>query len=165
MIAKLICERRPDLSIQGIDVLVRPDTFIPVKPFDGRKIDEADRSFDCVMFVDVLHHAEDGAGLIGEARRVARRCLVIKDHTKDGFLAGPTLRFMDWVGNARFGVTLPYNYWSRYEWDGVLGSHGLWVEQWDSKIGLYPLWARWVFERNLHFIARLGVGVKPEQAR
>ena len=33
-----------------------------------------------------------------------------------GFLAGPTLRFMDWIGNARHGVALPYNYWSAQEW-------------------------------------------------
>ena len=157
LIAKLINDRRPDLSIQGIDVLVRPDTYIPVKPFDGRKIDEADGSFDCVMFVDVLHHADDAEALIGEAVRVTRKCLVIKDHTKDGLLAGPTLRFMDRVGNARFGVSLPYNYWPRARWDEVIRRYGLAVEEWDSKIGLYPWWARWAFERKLHFIARLGV--------
>ena len=157
LVAKLIMERRPDLTIEGIDVLVRPDTYIPVRPFDGRKINEADASFDCVMFVDVVHHAEDGDGLIAEACRVARRCLVVKDHTRDGFLAGPTLRFMDRVGNARHGVALPFNYWSREQWEAVLGKHGLSIEEWDSRIGLYPWWARWVFERGLHFIARLGV--------
>jgi hypothetical protein len=38
---------------------------------------------------------------------------LIKDHTLNGFLAGLTLRFMDWVGNACYGIALPYHYWSQ----------------------------------------------------
>ena len=157
LVAKLIGDRRPDLTMHGIDVLVRPGTFIPVKPFDGRRIDEPDGSYDAVLFVDVLHHTDDPEILIREAARVARRCVVIKDHTRDGLLAGPTLRAMDWVGNARHGVALPYNYLPRRRWQEIFDRNGLTVEQWEPRIGLYPWWARWVFERRLHFIARLGV--------
>jgi SAM-dependent methyltransferase len=156
-VAKLIGESRPDLSLEGIDVLVRPNCLIPVKRFDGRRIGEPDGSFDVVMFVDVLHHADDPEVLLREAARVAGRAIVIKDHTRDGFLAGPTLRVMDWVGNARHGVALPYNYWPRRRWDEAIARHGLTVETWESRIGLYPWWASWVFGRKLHFIARLGV--------
>jgi SAM-dependent methyltransferase len=158
LVAKLIGDRRPDLSLQGIDVLVRPGTHIPVKPFDGSRIDEPDGSFDAVMFVDVLHHTDDPEILLREAARVSRRCVVIKDHTRDGVLAGPTLRFMDRVGNARHGVALPYNYWPHERWRAAIGRLGMRVETWEARIGLYPWWARWAFERGLHFIARLGVG-------
>jgi SAM-dependent methyltransferase len=158
LICKLIGEKRPDLSLEGIDVLVRPETFVPVKPFDGKRIDEADGAFDVVMFVDVLHHTDDPEALLREAARVAGRCVVIKDHTRDGLLAGPTLRAMDWVGNARHGVALPYNYWPRRRWQEAIDRLGMRVEAWESRIGLYPWWARWVFERKLHFVARLGVG-------
>ena len=54
--------------------------------------------------------------LLREAVRVARRGLLIKDHTLTGFLAGPTLRLMDRVGNQRHGVALPYNYWTQQQW-------------------------------------------------
>ena len=64
------------------------------------------------MFVDVLHHTEDPMALLGEAVRVARKTIVVKDHTLNGFLAGPTLHFLDRVGNARHDVALPYNYTS-----------------------------------------------------
>src|SRR5688572_22478811 len=161
LVAKLIADRRPDLSLHGIDVLVRPQTLIPVKPFDGTRIDEPDRSFDAVMFVDVLHHTHDPEVLLREAARVARRCVVIKDHTRDGLLAGPTLRFMDWVGNVRHGVALPYNYWPRRQWQSAIDRLGMTVETWESSIDLYPWWARWLFERRLHFIARLGVAAPP----
>jgi SAM-dependent methyltransferase len=157
LLAKLMGELRPDVSIEGIDVLVRPGTHIPVHAFDGKRIDFADGSFDAVMFVDVLHHTDDPEVLIGEAMRVARSCILIKDHTRDGVLANRTLAFMDWVGNAHHGVALPYNYWKREKWREMFSRRGLAVEAWEDRLGIYPWWARWVFERKLHFIARLGV--------
>jgi hypothetical protein len=88
---------------------------------------------------------------------VARRAVVLKDHTADGVLAGPTLRFMDRVGNARHGVSLPYTYWPRRRWLEAFDELGLAVEGWDKDLGLYPAPASWVFGRSLHFVARLGV--------
>src|SRR3712207_2789159 len=108
LLARLVADARPDLTIEGIDVLVREHTHVPVRRFDGRRIDAADGAYDAVTFVDVLHHTDDPEVLVAEAARVARRCVVIKDHTRDGPLAGPTLSFMDWVCNARHGVALPY---------------------------------------------------------
>jgi ubiquinone/menaquinone biosynthesis C-methylase UbiE len=72
LISKLIVERRPDVKIQGIDILIRPQTHIPVTKFDGVKIPHPDESFEVVMFVDVLHHTDDPSMLLGEATRVAR---------------------------------------------------------------------------------------------
>ena len=153
-LAKLIGDRRPDVQMRGIDVLVRDQTAIPVEPFDGSHFPAADGSYDVVMFVDVLHHTEDAHILLKEARRVARRNIVLKDHTRDGLLAGPTLRFMDGVGNARFGVALPYNYWTRDQWQTAFRDLHVEVELWQSRLGLYPSWANWLFGRSLHFIAR-----------
>lgn len=154
-LAALILRQRPDLELHGIDVLIRPNTHIPVLPFDGEHIPHADDSFDAVMFVDVLHHTNDPLILLREAARVARQAVVLKDHTRDGLLAGPTLRFMDYVGNARHGVVLPYNYWSKAQWDKAFGDLGLRVAVWKKDLGLYPWPASWVFGRSLHFVARL----------
>jgi SAM-dependent methyltransferase len=156
LVAHLIKEKRPDVDIQGIDVLVQEKTFIPVKKFDGTRIPHEDASFDVVMFVDVLHHTDDAAALLKEAVRVARQALVIKDHPRNGFLAGPTLRFMDWVANRRHGIALPYNYWTREKWFETFADLGLRVEEWKTKLGLYrPL--GWLFGRGLHFVAKLEV--------
>jgi len=115
-----------------------------------------DASFDVVMFVDVLHHTDDAGALLKEAARVARKALVIKDHPRNGFLAGPTLRFMDWVANRRHGIALPYNYWTREKWFETFDALGLTVEEWKTKLGLYkPL--GWLFGRGLHFVAKLEV--------
>jgi len=155
LIARLIGEQRPDLSISGIDVLVRPETHIPVEAFDGRRIPRPAGGVDVVMFVDVLHHTDDPELLLGEAARVARKAVVLKDHTKDGFLAGPTLRFMYWVGNAHHGVRLPYNYWPERRWRSALQRLELRPAEWIDRLDLYPWPASWLFGRSLHFVARL----------
>src|SRR5437763_17176570 len=69
-IDQLILARRPDISIEGIDPLVRAQARIPVRSFDGSNIPYPDRSFDVVMFVDVLHHTRDPRILLREAARV-----------------------------------------------------------------------------------------------
>jgi SAM-dependent methyltransferase len=161
LIAKLIGDQRPDLTLEGIDVLVRPHTHIPVRAFDGQHIDAPDQSFDAVLIVDVLHHTDDPTILLREAARVARKCIILKDHTRNGLLAGPTLAFMDWVGNARHGVALPYNYWPRQRWLATAAELGLTIGRWDDRLQLYPWWARCVFERKLHFVARLEVPTTP----
>jgi SAM-dependent methyltransferase len=155
LLASLIKGRRPDVNITGLDVLVRPSACIPVAPFDGVTIPYEDDSVDVVMFVDVLHHTDDPAGLLREAARTARRAILIKDHTRNGVLAGPTLRVMDWVGNSRHGVRLPYNYWDRQRWFDVCARLGLTIGVWRADLNIYPWPATWVFDRSLHFLARL----------
>jgi len=151
----LLQQHRPGLQIEGIDVLVRPNARIPVQAFDGITIPHADRSFDIVMFVDVLHHADDALQLLKEARRVCRRGVVIKDHLVQGIAASSTLRFMDWVGNASHGVALPYLYWTPQQWQSGFAASGLGVGQWQENLALYPWPASLMFDRGLHFVARL----------
>jgi ubiquinone/menaquinone biosynthesis C-methylase UbiE len=154
-IARLLSEARPDIKIEGIDVLVRPTTHIPVTQFDGTSIPFGDKSFDAVMFVDVLHHTDDPMVLLAEARRVARQAVILKDHCRDGMLAGPTLRFMDWVGNARHNVVLPYNYWPEAHWREAFHTLGLTPDPWTPKLGLYRWPFSMMFDRKLHFVTRL----------
>ena len=87
LLASLIQEQVPGSSLQGIDVLIRPDTKIPIAEFDGITIPMEDNSVDVVMMVDVLHHTDDPEIMVREAKRVARKWFVIKDHTRNGLLA------------------------------------------------------------------------------
>ena len=156
-IDRLIQDRRPDLKFRGIDIMIRPETQIPVDEFDGLAIPHPDDSFDCVVFVDVLHHSDDANQLLEEARRVARRAVVIKDHRLNGLFAASTLRFMDDVGNRRHGVRLPYNYWSHDQWRSAFERLDLEVEEWSQSLGIYPWPVSLFFDRDLHFLARLGI--------
>lgn len=155
VLARHVAQLRPDVSIRGVDVLVRPETHIPVDAFDGTTLPCADGAHDAVMLVDVLHHASDQARLLSECARAARRAVLIKDHVLHGVLARRTLAFMDWVGNARHGVALPYAYWTEQEWQAGLRAAGLRVQERRNRLGLYPWPASLVFERGLHFIALL----------
>ena len=154
LLAALMQKDKPNVVITGIDVLVRDHTHIPVVKFDGTTIPFPDRSFDTLVFVDVLHHTDDPVLLLREAARVARKTIVIKDHTLDGFAAGPTLRFMDRIGNRRYNVALPYNYWSKQEWLTAFEALGLTLRTWKSKLDLYPRPLDWFVGRSLHFIAQ-----------
>ncbi len=155
-LSRLLMDLGKGIQIEGIDVLLRPETHIPVREFDGTTIPHEEGSFDLVMFVDVLHHTEDPMVLLKEADRVARKGVVIKDHLRDGFLAGPTLRFMDWVGNARHGVALPYNYWSSERWSEAFDELHWQKVEWIDRLSLYPPPASWFFDRGLHYVARFG---------
>lgn len=155
LLARRVMDARPDLRITGVDVLVRPSSHIPVTAFDGVRLPFDSGQFDVVTMVDVLHHATHQDELLAETARVARRALVIKDHVLAGPLAQRTLAFMDWVGNARHGVALPYQYWTEARWNAAFGRLALRPAARRDALGLYPWPASLVFERGLHFIVRL----------
>jgi SAM-dependent methyltransferase len=154
-IGALVMSHRPDLQVTGIDIAVRGETHMPVREFDGRNIPADDGEADVVMLVDVLHHAEDPKGLLAEAVRACGRAIVLKDVTPLGPLSEPTLRFMDWVGNARHGVPLPYDFWSQAEWREAFAELDLGVEALRRRLGIYPPPFNLLFEKRMHFIARL----------
>lgn len=149
-----------DVSVVGIDVLVRPERHIPVTQFDGAKIPFDDDSFDAVMFVDVLHHATNPIGLLAEAVRVSRKYVLLKDHIRTGFLGMCTLRLMDWFGNAHHKVVLPYNYLSEADWEKAYREVGLRPINVKRRLKLYPNPANLIFGRGLHFIALLEKDLK-----
>ena len=151
----LLREKRPDLVIEGIDVLQRDKTSLPIRLFDGRTIPANAASADVVVFIDVLHHTVDPYVLLREAVRVTRKNIIIKDHLIRGFLAEPTLRFMDRIGNDRYGVACPGNYWHRSQWDEAFETLALTPVDWLENLGLYPKIVDMWFGRSLHFLARL----------
>jgi SAM-dependent methyltransferase len=158
LLGRTIRNRRPDVALTGMDVLVRPATHIPVQEFDGLTLPVDDLAVDVILLVDVLHHADDPMRLLKEAARVARQAIVIKDHVQAGWVDRQTLRIMDWTGNAAHGVALPYNYWSAREWTLALQRIGAAIDTWNTDLGLYPWPASLLFDRTLHFVARVGAG-------
>lgn len=137
----------------GVDVLPRErgGTFVL---FDGERLPFRNGAYDVAMLVDVLHHTTDPLCLLREAKRVARR-VIIKDHLVKGLAARATLRFMDRIGNARFGVALPCNYLDDTQWRELFDRAGLTLRDRVANLGLYRLPFSWLFDRQLHFVATL----------
>lgn len=154
-IASSIMEHRPDVKIEGIDVLVRRETKIPTRAYDGRVIPFPEHSFDVAMFVDVLHHTDCPQELLREAARVSRQNVVIKDHLLHGPWSGAILRLMDYVGNAHHGVRLPYNYLRSSVWDELFRNARLSPTQTIRDLQLYPWPASAILDSDLHFISVL----------
>ena len=155
LLTNLLAAACPGLSFVGLDVLMRSGSGLSACRFDGERLPLADASVDAVLLVDVLHHAADAKALLAEARRASRGVVIIKDHLLDPWLAGPRLRFMDYVGNARHGVALPYHYLRRREWEALFAAAGLRPQRLTSDFALYPWPASWLFGGGLHFLARL----------
>lgn len=151
----LIKQKKDKLSIQGIDVLVRPNTFIKVKEYDGNTIPYDDDFFDTVILIDVLHHTDEPEKLLSECTRVAKKYVIIKDHIKHGIITYLKLRAMDYVGNAHYHVRLPYNYLTERQWRDIFLKNGLRIDAKITQLNLYEGFFHLLFDRNLHFITKL----------
>src|SRR5262249_3338124 len=154
-LAHLLAERRSDLSITCIDVYVRPHLKMPVEAFDGWTIPFEEGRFDYALLIDVLHHTKDPEHLLREALRVCRKGLIIKDHVADSWSSHMRLKVMDWVGNAPYGVELPYHYLSSEEWTQLFEKVHVTPAFWHGQLGLYPPPFNKIFDRNLHFLSLL----------
>lgn len=147
----------PSLEITGVDTLVRPDALIPVCQYNGSTLPFADKHFDFSMLIDVLHHTNEPEKVLSEAKRVTRHCVIIKDHYCENSRDRIILSFMDWIGNKAYGVALPYNYQSRQQWEQLYSAGQFSKENIITDLDLYPFPFSLVFEKDLHFAARLNL--------
>ena len=154
-VGSLIAQLRPDVSIQGVEFLVRPGCRIECRPFDGSALPFPEACFDVCLLVDILHHTQDPAILLREAWRVTRSLVLLKDHLDENFIDHVTLGFMDWVGNRPHGVVLTYNYRSRKQWAEYFSSCGLAEVNWTTQVPLYAWPLRLLAGRRLHFVSLL----------
>lgn len=77
-LSKLLLEN--DFYVQGADIIDN-SYYQEVKPvlFDGKALPFKDNSFDEALLITVLHHTTFHKELLQEARRVARKVLVMED--------------------------------------------------------------------------------------
>lgn len=115
-LAKLLHEAGGAASVQGVEVLPRPDCLVPTRHFDGETLPFDANSFDLVTLIDVLHHCERPENLLHQAARVSRGRIVIKDHYWCSRLDRWILCFSDYLGNKPYNVALPYNFLRLEQW-------------------------------------------------
>jgi SAM-dependent methyltransferase len=155
LFALTLSKLRSDLRIEGAEAFPRAACRIPVVAFNGLNLPFSSDAFDACLLIDVLHHAENPAALLAEAARVGSGRVILKDHLREGFAAGPCLRFMDVVGNRRHGVALPFRYFDSSEWERMFAECNLGAVSRNPVGDLYPFPANLVFGRRLNFVALL----------
>ncbi|OIO42394.1 SAM-dependent methyltransferase [Candidatus Pacearchaeota archaeon CG_4_9_14_3_um_filter_35_19] len=124
-LTKAISEEVKDTKFIGVDVVVQPETFIPIEKYDGGRIPFKKNYFDCVMLIDVLHHDEEIDEVIKEAKRVSKKYILIKDHYWSNWFDFKILQMADYIGNKPFGVRLPYNFLRMEQWKKIFKSNKL----------------------------------------
>ena len=150
-----ILMEKNDVQITGIDVLVRPKTFIPVTEYDGHTIPYHTNEINTTMMIDVLHHTDDPERVFSEVVRVSDEYILIKDHILHGWWSLVKLKMMDYVGNKQYAVSLPYNYLTEEQWNKMFEDNNLEIVYYADKLDLYTFICHLFFDSNLHFIALL----------
>lgn len=150
-----LMQAKPNLSITGVETVVRPDCAIPHQPYDGHTLPFADKSFDYVILINVLHHVDDLARVLTEARRVARLGIIIKDHYANNRFDFFTLTMMERVGNLFWGISQPFHFLSEQGWEQLFSQTGLKQQQLLTRFQSYNWFMDIFMGRNLHFIAKV----------
>ena len=78
MIAQMINDYL-GLHIEGVDVrdFRASEVSVPVKVFDGYKVQVADKAYECAILTNVLHHEFENEKILSELDRIVSRRLVI----------------------------------------------------------------------------------------
>lgn len=150
-----ISKIKTNLNFLGIDVFSRDSCAINFQVYDGKKIPFDDKSHDYVMFVDVLHHTNNIEDLLLEAKRVARKRIIIKDHYSNNIIDDFLLRVADIVGNFSYGVNLPFNFLSKKEWEDMFIKNSFTQTKIQTEFKLYPSILNKIFGERIQFITSL----------
>jgi len=85
--------------------------------YDGKKIPFEDNSFDVALLLTVLHHIRDPIMILGEAKRVSRRIVIIED-LYDGWFQKYLTFAMDSILNTEF-FGHPHSNKTQTEWEAI----------------------------------------------
>ena len=148
-------QKRPNLQLNGADVLLHHHQSVNLIQFNGEILPFKDKSYDFAMLNDVCHHVAEPLILLKECVRVARGFILIKDHLCESRWDKIRLSFMDWIGNRPYNIALSYNYLSKSNWADLYAKAGVERERTISALNIYPAPFFYLFDDTLHFIDKL----------
>lgn len=154
-ITNSIAEKGTSISCTGVDIYPNAKDWNNYVSFDGKTLPFADKSYDIVLFSDVLHHdAENMNRLLQEAKRVAD-FIIIKDHFEYGFFSRTLLQLADIIGNYGYGVSIPKRYFTKKRFQAILDQEQLQEVKLICPIYLYnhlPL-VKYIFKGTYQFVS------------
>jgi ubiquinone/menaquinone biosynthesis C-methylase UbiE len=113
--------RQNDFDVTGIDVK-NLSIIIESSPkiYNGEKMPFENNEFDTAIIVHVLHHCRDNIKVLAEAKRVAKRVIVVED-TYRNKLEKTIVSFNDNFANFEF---YQHKYLTAEEWKGAIAKEG-----------------------------------------
>jgi hypothetical protein len=142
----------------GVEKFRRGGEPIEVHEYKSGRLPFGDQAFDVAILADVLHHADEESFLLGEAARVSKRLLFVKDQKPEGFLGFWRICLADWASNLPYEVRCLYRYRTQEEWHVLFDAHNLIrVSELDS-LDLYPPLMNSLFGSRLQYFAVLQKG-------
>ena len=154
-ITNILAKKGTNIECTGVDIYPNAKNWENYTEFDGKTLPFADKSYNVVLFSDVLHHdAENMNRLLQEAKRVAD-FIIIKDHFEYGFFSRTLLQLADIVGNYGYGVSIPKCYFSKERFKAILAKEDLQEIKSICPIYLYnhlPL-VKYVFKGKYQFVS------------
>ena len=152
----LMLNQRPDISIRGVDILVRPTTKIPVDPFDGERLPCADKSFERRVLCGrtAPHERSDR---IAQGSQTGRAKVRRHQGPHNGWMACLRDIALHGLGRerasrGRAAIQLLAGTALARDISAFLGMS---IARWKPNVGLYPFPASLVFGRGLHFVAAI----------
>lgn len=142
----LLLKNRLGCDITPVDVENHNETTLPVTFFDGKTLPFSDQSVDVVLLLWVLHHAEDPSAVLSEARRVARRAVIVFEDRNESFTDRIIFRWFHRFLRWSQGFSLPHHEWTRDQWSCLAATMGF-KTSWEGSIG-----------RQLGLFASCGIG-------
>jgi len=108
-----------------VDVEDYNRTPLELTLFDGRELPFADASFDIVLLLFVLHHAEDARAVLREATRVCRRHVIVFEDVNltwlDRLVFRGFHRLLAWSEK----IPRPHREWTPAQWQRLARQTGL----------------------------------------
>jgi ubiquinone/menaquinone biosynthesis C-methylase UbiE len=139
----------------GVEKFRRGGEPIEVHEYKTGQLPFADQSFDVAVLADVLHHEEQESFLLGEAVRVSKRLLFVKDQKPEGLLGFWRICFADWASNNPYEVPCLYRYHTSEEWRSLFQGHGLTPISEELSLDYYPPLMNSLFGSRLQYLAVL----------
>ena len=144
----LLLKERSRCNVVSLDVEDYNKTELPLTLFDGKRIPFADGSFDVVLLIFVLHHTQDPAEILKEAKRVSRRRVIVFEDVNKNF--GDRLMFRSfhkWLAWSE-KIPFPYHVWSPDRWSELATGLGF-CEYFKGVIGRQ---LGWLGARHVAFV-------------
>jgi ubiquinone/menaquinone biosynthesis C-methylase UbiE len=124
----VLAELASDHGVMGLDIVDCRETDLPeFQLYDGVHLPCADASHDVVLLTFVLHHVpnERKPALVSEARRVARRHVLVLEDTPRTFLDRWVCAAHGRAFRRKIGSSAAFGFYGQRQWESFFAAQGM----------------------------------------